>query len=72
MVFNCDLPVPSKKLAYFGPNIAEAGTLAANLMIKALNGRGNVALFRGDLSISVHKIRTGKNKERLTNAKKKN
>jgi len=70
MVFNCDLPVPSKKLAYFGPNIAEAGTLAANLMIKALNGRGNVALFRGDLSISVHKIRTEKIKERLNKCKK--
>ncbi|KNY29915.1 substrate-binding domain-containing protein [Pseudobacteroides cellulosolvens] len=65
MLFNCDLPVPSKKTAYFGPNINEAGTLAAEFMIKALNGKGNVAIFRGSLAISVHKARTEKIKERL-------
>ncbi|KNY29179.1 substrate-binding domain-containing protein [Pseudobacteroides cellulosolvens] len=65
MIFNCDLATPSKKTAYFGPNINEAGTLAADFMIRALEGKGNVAIFRGSLSVSVHKARTEKIKERL-------
>lgn len=69
MIFNCDLSVPSKKTAYFGPNINEAGILAADFMIKALSGKGNVAIFRGALSVSVHKSRTEKIKERLKSKK---
>ncbi len=65
MIFNCDLATPSKKTAYFGPNINEAGTLAADFMIRALGGKGNVAIFRGSLSVSVHRARTEKIKERL-------
>ena len=65
MIFNCDVSIPSKRTAYFGPDINEAGLLAADLMIKALNGKGNVAIFRGGLHISVHKARTEKIKERL-------
>ena len=40
MTYNCDLPVESKRMAYFGPNISEAGILAADFMVKALNGKG--------------------------------
>ena len=65
MIFNCDLAVPSKKTAYFGPNTNEAGILAADFMIKALKGKGNVAIFRGTLSVSVHRERVEKIKERL-------
>ncbi len=65
MIFNCDFSVPSKKTAYFGPNINEAATLAADFMIKALNGTGNVAILRGGLNMSVYKARTEKIKERL-------
>ncbi len=70
MVFNCDTPVPSKKTAYFGPNVNEAGTLAADLMIKALNGKGNVAIFRGGDYGSVHFIRAEKIKQRLKSKRK--
>lgn len=70
MLFNCDLPVPSKKTAYFGPDINEAGTLAADFMIKALNKKGSVAIFRGSLDISVHKARSEKIKERLKSYRK--
>ena len=70
MIFNCDLEVPSKRTAYFGPNINEAGIIAADFMIKALNGKGNVAIFRGALSVSVHKIRVEKIKERLKSKSK--
>lgn len=65
MIFNCNLSLPSKKTAYFGPNINEAGSLAADLMIEAIKGRGNVALFRGPLDDSVHKARTERIKEGL-------
>ncbi|TYQ14874.1 UNVERIFIED_CONTAM: methyl-accepting chemotaxis protein/ribose transport system substrate-binding protein [Acetivibrio alkalicellulosi] len=70
MLFNCDLPVPSKKTAFFGPDIEEAGTLAADFMIRALNGKGNVAIFRGSLIVSVHRARTEKIKERLRTQRK--
>ena len=70
MIFNFDLPIPSKKTAYFGPNVDEAGYLAADFMIRALNGKGNVAIFRGSLDVSVHRARTEKIKERLKGCKK--
>jgi len=70
MIFNCDLSIPSKKTAYFGPNINEAASLAADFMIKALNGTGNVAILRGSLGLSVYKTRTEIIKERLNSKKK--
>jgi len=70
MLFNCDLPEESKKTAYFGPNINDAGVLAADFMVKAINGKGNVAIFRGDLEIFVHKARTDKIRERLNRYRK--
>lgn len=57
MLFNCETPIPSKRTAYFGPNVNAAGDLAGKLMIKALNGKGNVAIFRGGLNVSIHKTR---------------
>ncbi|TYQ17740.1 UNVERIFIED_CONTAM: methyl-accepting chemotaxis protein/ribose transport system substrate-binding protein [Acetivibrio alkalicellulosi] len=68
MIYNSDIPVPSKKTAYFGPNISEAGTLAADFMLKALNGRGNVAILKG-VDISIYRTRTQKIKERLESKK---
>ncbi|MDQ2086599.1 substrate-binding domain-containing protein [Herbivorax sp. ANBcel31] len=64
MTYNCDLAVHSKRTAYFGPDIGEAGTLAADFMLKALNGRGNVAILRG-ADIFVYSTRRQKIKERL-------
>lgn len=72
MIFNFDLPIPSKKTAYFGPNVNEAANIAGEFMIKALNGKGNVAIFRGSLDVSVHRVRTEKIKECLKEYKKIN
>lgn len=69
MIYNSDLSVPSKKTAYFGPNISEAGTLAADFMLKALNGKGNVAILRG-VDITVYRTRREKIKERLERNKR--
>lgn len=70
MIFNCNLSLPSKKLAYFGPNVNEAGILAAEFMAEAINGKGNVALFRGPLVDLVHEARTEKIKEGLKKKRK--
>ncbi|HEX9062370.1 MAG TPA: substrate-binding domain-containing protein [Clostridia bacterium] len=70
MLFNCDTPMPSKKTAYFGPDINEAGTLAAEFMIRALNGKGNVAIFRGGSYAAIHELRTTKIRERLKSKRK--
>jgi ABC-type sugar transport system substrate-binding protein len=72
MIFNFDVPVPCKKTAYFGPNVNEAASLAAEFMIKALNGKGNVAIFRGSLDISVNRARTERIKKHLKRCKKIN
>lgn len=71
MLFNCDLPVPSKRTAYFGPNVDQAGILAADLMVKALGGKGDVAIFRGGMNVSTHKTRTEKITEGLSKKKVK-
>lgn len=70
MIFNCNLSLPSKKLAYFGPNVNEAGILATEFMAEAINGKGNVALFRGPLVDLVHEARTEKIKEGLKKKRK--
>ena len=57
MVYNCDFPEKTKRVAYFGPNVNSAGTLAARLMSKALDGKGEVVLLTGGLDAFVHKTR---------------
>jgi methyl-accepting chemotaxis protein/ribose transport system substrate-binding protein len=69
MIFNSDVAVSSKRIAYFGPNINEAGTLAADFMVKALNGRGNVAIIRG-ADIYIYRTRIEGIKERLKSIKR--
>lgn len=44
MSFNCDFPKDIKRLAYYGPDTYLQGFEAGNMMIKALNGKGNVLL----------------------------
>lgn len=57
MSFNCDFKEGTDRISYFGPDNTAAGKLAANAMIKALNGEGQVALIRGTLDTSLNKIR---------------
>lgn len=57
MIYNCDFPEKTKRIAYFGPNVDSAGTLAARLMAKAIDGKGDVVLLTGGLDAIVHKTR---------------
>ena len=49
MLFSADLPVPSKRIAYFGPNISSSGTVAASTIARVLKGKGEVAFFEGEI-----------------------
>lgn len=55
--FNCDFPHATKRLAYFGPDVYSQGNMAGDLLVKALDGEGEVAIFRGDLETTINKIR---------------
>jgi len=57
MVYNCDFPEKTKRVAYFGPDVNSAGTLAARLMAKAIDGKGEVVLLTGGLDAFVHRTR---------------
>lgn len=57
MVFNCDFPEKTKRVAYFGPDVNSAGTLAARLMAKTIDGKGDVVLLTGGLDAYVHRTR---------------
>ena len=69
MIYNCDLSVKTDRMAYFGPDIAEAGILAADFMVKALNGKGKVAIIKG-ADIFVYNTRREKVIERLREKRK--
>ena len=48
MLFCADLPVKSKRVAFFGPNDSLSGAMAARTIARALNGKGEVAVFEGE------------------------
>ncbi len=49
MIISEDLPVKSKRIAYFGPNNNATGAIAVQVMEKALKGKGEVAFLTGEL-----------------------
>jgi len=49
MITSEDLPVKSKRIAYFGPNNNATGAIAVRIMQKALKGKGEVAFLTGEL-----------------------
>jgi methyl-accepting chemotaxis protein/ABC-type sugar transport system substrate-binding protein len=51
MIYHFDLQKESKRVAYCGPDFNAIGAIAANLMAKALNGKGDIALFFGNDTI---------------------
>jgi methyl-accepting chemotaxis protein/ribose transport system substrate-binding protein len=57
VTFNCDLPDGVKRLAYFGPDVAASGTMAGELLLKCIEGSGEVAIFRGGFAVTINKIR---------------
>lgn len=70
ITFNCDFSSDIKRLAYFGPNVNQAGTLAGGLLIKCCEGEGEIALFRGDLKTTINKTRRDRIMEALKKKKK--
>jgi len=47
MTFNVDLPLKSKRIAYFGPDISLTGVVTARALSKTLGGKGEVAILTG-------------------------
>ena len=56
ITFNTDFPGGINRLAYFGPDVKEAATIAGELIIKALNEQGEFAIVRGNYD-GINKIR---------------
>ena len=48
MLYNTDLPVKSKRVAYFGANLNATGAIAARIAAKAVGGKGEVAFFTSE------------------------
>lgn len=57
MSFNCDFNEGIDRIAYFGPDIYLSGEMAVDLMARALNNFGQIALIRGTLDTSINRIR---------------
>jgi len=57
MTFNCDFNEGIERVAYFGPDIYASGKLAGEIIIKAINGEGQIAIIRGPLETSINRIR---------------
>ncbi|NLP16855.1 MAG: substrate-binding domain-containing protein [Clostridiales bacterium] len=58
MSFNCDYNEGIDRIAYFGPNIPASGKLAGEVMAKALDNEGEIAIIRGAMNNFVNKVRT--------------
>lgn len=57
MTFNCDFNEGIERVAYFGPDIYASGKLAGEIIIKAIDGEGQIAIIRGPLETSINRIR---------------
>jgi len=57
MAFNCDFNEGIERIAYFGPDIYAQGKIAGEIMAKALNDEGQVAIIRGSLDVSINRLR---------------
>lgn len=57
MAFNCDFAKGTQRLSYFGPDVEAASIMAGELVSKGIDEEGKVAIFRGDSTTSINKIR---------------
>lgn len=57
MAFNCDFNEDIDRLSYFGPDIPAQGKLAGEVIAKALDNEGDIAIIRGPLETSINKVR---------------
>lgn len=48
MLITEDLPMKTKRVAYFGANVDSTGVIAVRIMAKALGEKGEVAIFTGE------------------------
>ncbi len=48
MIYNYNLPMKSKSVAYCGPEIDATNVIAIRLLVKAIRGKGEVALVSGE------------------------
>jgi methyl-accepting chemotaxis protein/ribose transport system substrate-binding protein len=57
MSFNCDYNEGLERISYFGPDIYASGKLAGEVIAKALNNEGEIAIIRGPLETSINRVR---------------
>lgn len=57
MTFNCDFHESIDRLSYFGPDIPTQGRLAGEVIAKALDNEGELAIIRGPLETSINRVR---------------
>ncbi len=57
MSFNCDYNEGVDRISYFGPDIPAQGRLAGDVVAKALDNEGEIALIRGPLETSINRVR---------------
>ncbi len=57
MTFNCDFTDSTKRLSYFGPNVQAEGSLAAEILARSIDEKGDVIIFSGNLNSSINSIR---------------
>ena len=70
MSFNSDLQKGTKRLAYFGPSTYDQGVEAGKLMLKALNGKGNVLVAGRNAGMGIHEERQRGFEDALKSSKK--
>ncbi|NLO10065.1 MAG: substrate-binding domain-containing protein [Clostridiales bacterium] len=57
MSFNCDYNEGVDRISYFGPDIPAQGRLAGEVISKALDNEGEIAIIRGPLETSINRVR---------------
>ena len=57
MSFNCDFNEGIERISYFGPDIPAQGRLAGDVVSKALDNEGEIAIIRGPLDTSINRVR---------------
>lgn len=70
MAFNCDFDEDVERIAYFGPDIYASGRLAGEIIVKALDGEGQVAIISGSLETSINRVRRDAIYEAISKKKK--
>lgn len=70
MAFNCDFNEGVDRISYFGPDIPAQGRLAGDVIAKALDNEGEIAIIRGPLDTSINRVRRDAIYEVITKKKK--